>query len=128
MALRWTAHPDAEVRVTSAAPGGAPAPVQVTGSGCQVSGLTEGQPQLFEVPPSTADRTARELRSAPEQITATPRGQARPIATLRARPVGPDGAIRVRITWVPVDNSDVKIVRAERELTLRSEKWSRWTR
>jgi hypothetical protein len=118
VALRWSAHPDAEVRVTRAGPGGGPAPVQVIGSGCQVSGLTEGQPQHFEVTAVYRGPDGGELRSAPEQITATPRAQARPVSTLRARPVGIDGAIRVRITWVPVDNSDVKIVRAQRELTL----------
>jgi hypothetical protein len=117
VALRWTAHPDAEVRVTRAAPGG-PVPVPVSGSGCQVSGLTEGQPQLFEVTAVYRGPDGAELRSAPERITATPRAQARPISTLRARPVGTDGAVRVRITWVPVDNSDVKIVLAQRELTL----------
>lgn len=118
VALRWTAHPDADVRVTRAAPGGGPAPVRVSGSGCQVSGLVEGQPQLFAVTAVYRGPDGGELRSAPEQITATPRAQARPVSTLRARPVGADGGIRVRITWVPVDNSDVKIVRAERELTL----------
>lgn len=118
VALRWSAHPDAEVRVTRGGPGGGPAPVRVTGSGCQVSGLTEGQPQHFEVTAVYRGPDGGELRSVPEQITATPRAQARPVSTLRARPVGTDGAIRVRVTWIPVDNSDVKIVRAERELTL----------
>jgi hypothetical protein len=115
--LRWSAHADAEVRVTRAGPDGAPVPVRVTGSGCQVSGLTEGQPQYFEVRAVYRGPDGRELCSAPEGITATPRAQARPITTLRAQPVGNEGAIRVRITWVLVDNSDVKIVRAQREPT-----------
>jgi hypothetical protein len=51
----------------------------------------------------------------PEHIGATPRAEARPISTLRARPVGADGTIRVRVTWLPVDNSDVRIVRTDRE-------------
>lgn len=117
VALRWSAHPDAEVRVTRTGPGGAPVPVRVTGSGCQVSGLTEGQPQHFEVTAVYHGPDGSELRSAAEHITATPRAQARPVSTLRARPVGADGGIRVRVSWVPVDNSDVKIVRAIRELT-----------
>lgn len=118
VALRWSAHPDAEVRVTRTGPGGMPAPVRVTGSGCQVSGLTEGQQQHFEVTAVYRGPDGAELRSAPEHITATPRAQARPVSTLRARPHGSEGAIRVRVTWVPVDNSDMKIMRAEREPTL----------
>jgi hypothetical protein len=118
VALHWSAHPDAEVRVTSTAPGGTPAPVRVTGSSCQLSGLTEGQPQHFEVTAVYRGPDGAELRSAPEHITATPRAQARPISTLRARTDGTGGAIRVRVTWVPVDSSDVKIVRAARELAI----------
>jgi hypothetical protein len=118
VALRWSAHPDAEVRVTRTGPGGAPASVRVTGSGSQVSGLAEGQPQHFEVTAVYHGPDGSELRSVTEHITATPRAQARPVSTLRARPFGADGVIRVRVTWVPVDNSDVKIVRAEREHTL----------
>jgi hypothetical protein len=118
VALRWTAHPDAQVRVTMTGPGGTPVPVRVVGSGCQASGLTEGQPQHFEVTAVYRGPDGGELRSAAERLMATPRAQARPISTLRARPVDADGAIRVRVSWVPVDNSDVKIVRAERELTL----------
>jgi hypothetical protein len=118
VALRWTAHPDAEVRVTRVVPGAGPTPVRVSGSGCQVSGLAEGQPQQFEVTAVYRGPDGVELRSAPEQITATPRAQARAVTSLRARPVGADGDIRVRISWTPVDHSDVKIVRALREITL----------
>ena len=118
VALRWSAHPDAEVRVTTAGPGGGPVPVRVTGGGCQVSGLAEGQPQHFEVTAVYRGPDGGELRSAPEHITATPRAQARPVSTLRARPVSAEGVIRVRVSWIPVDSSDVKIIRAEREPTL----------
>lgn len=118
VALRWSAHPDAEVRVTRTEPGGTPAPVPVAGSGCQVSGLAEGRPQHFEVTACYRAPDGSELRSAPEHVAATPRAQARPISTLRAGPARPDDATRVRVSWVPVDNSDVKIMRAERETTL----------
>jgi hypothetical protein len=118
VALRWSAHPDAEVRVIRTAPGSAPVPVPVAGGGCQVSGLPEGQPQHFEVTAVYRGPDGGELRSAPEHVTATPRAQARPVSTLQARPVGADGAIRVLVTWFPVDKSDVRIVLAERELTL----------
>jgi hypothetical protein len=115
VALHWSAHPDARVQVTRAARGAAPIPVPVTGHGCRVSGLTEGQPQHFEVTAVYTGPDGGELRSAPEHVSATPRAEARPISTLRGRPVSTDGTIRVRITWLPVDNSDVKIVRTDRE-------------
>jgi hypothetical protein len=117
VALHWSAHPDAEVRVTRTAPGAVPVPVLVTGNGCQVTGLAEGQPQQFEVTAVYRGPDGAELRSAPERISATPRAPARPVSTLRARPVGTDGAIRVRVSWLPVDNSEVRIVRAQREPT-----------
>lgn len=115
VSLRWSAHPDAEVRVIRTGPGDAPA--RLTGSGCQVSGLAEGLPQQFEVTAVYRGPDGAELRSVPECITVTPRPSARPVSTLRATPVGADGAIRVLVTWVPVDNSEVKIVRADREVT-----------
>lgn len=115
VALRWSAHPDARIQVIRTAQGTAPTPVRVTGNSCQVSGLTEGQPQHFEVTASYIGPDGTELRSDPELITATPRAEARPISTLRARPVGVQGTIRVRVTWVPVDNADVRIVRTDRD-------------
>jgi hypothetical protein len=115
VALHWRAHPDARVQVTRTAPGTAPAPVRMSGASCQVSGLVEGQPQHFEVTAVYTGPDGAELRSAAEHISATPRAEARPISTLRARSVGTDGAIRVRVSWLPVDNSDVRIVRTDRE-------------
>jgi hypothetical protein len=115
VALHWSAHPDARVRVTRAVQGAEPVPVKVTGSSCQVSGLAEGQPQHFEVIAAYVGPDGVELCSASEHVSATPRAEARPVTTLRARPVGADGAIRVRVTWIPVDSADVKIIRADRE-------------
>lgn len=115
VALSWSALPDARVEVTRTAPGAAPVPVQVSGSRCQAGGLTEGQQQHFEVTAVYTGPDGAELRSVPQHISATPRAEARPISTLRARPVGTEDAIRVRVTWIPVDNSDIKIVRCDRE-------------
>ncbi|MBV9451907.1 MAG: hypothetical protein JO345_39080 [Streptosporangiaceae bacterium] len=115
VALHWSAHPDAQVKVTRTAPGAVAVPVRATGNSCQVSGLAEGQPQHFEVTAVYAGPDGAELRSAAEHISATPRAEARPISTLRAHPVGTDGAIRVRVTWLPVDNSEVRILRTDRE-------------
>jgi hypothetical protein len=115
VALHWSAHPDARVRVTRTAPGAEPVPVRVAGSSCQVSGLTEGQQQHFQLVATYVGADGGELCSAPEHISATPRAEARPVTTLRARPAGPGGAIRVRVTWIPIDNADVKIVRTDRD-------------
>jgi hypothetical protein len=115
VALHWSAHPDARVRVTRTARGAQPVQVRVTGSGCQVDGLTEGQQQHFQVIAAYVGPDGAELCSPPERVSATPRAEARPVTTLRARPVGADGAIRVQVTWIPVDNADVKIVRTDRD-------------
>jgi hypothetical protein len=115
VALSWSAHPDARVEVIRTAPGMAPAPVRVTGAGGQVSGLTEGQLQQFEVTAVYTGPDGAELRSAPAHIKATPRAQARPVTSLRARTVGSEGAIRVQVSWRRLDNSDVRIVRCDRE-------------
>lgn len=113
--LSWSAHPDAEVQVTRVGPDGTRTPARVAGSGCQVSGLPEGQPQRFEVTAVYRGPDGTELRSVPELASVTPRPQARPVTTLRATPVGEAGVVKVRITWVPVDSSDVKVMRADRE-------------
>ncbi|MGD0064691.1 MAG: hypothetical protein ABSB76_14755 [Streptosporangiaceae bacterium] len=121
IALHWTVHPDAHaVRVTRTASGGRPARVPVTGSGCHVQGLTEGQDQHFEVTALYRGRDGSELASATEQINAIPRSEARPIRKLRTEPFEAAGTMRVRISWTPVDKSEVRIVRSDTpsELTL----------
>jgi hypothetical protein len=112
--LSWSAHPAAEVRVTWIPPGGAPVPVPVTGSGCQVSGLEEGMPHHFEVTAVYRGPGRADLLSVPETVRITPRPPARPV-TLRARPVIVDGAIRVQVSWIPADWTDVKVIRANQE-------------
>ena len=118
IALHWLAHPDAKVQVTRTVPGAASVGVRVVGNRCQVGGLAEGQTQRFEVTAFYSGLDGAELRSAPERISATPRAEARPISTLRAGPVGEGSVGRVRVTWLPVDNSEVRIVRTDREPTL----------
>ncbi|HET9967094.1 MAG TPA: hypothetical protein VFQ68_02590 [Streptosporangiaceae bacterium] len=114
IALHWSAHPDAHaIRVTRTAAGGSPVQVPVTGNGCLVQGLTEGQDQHFEVTALYRGRDGRELAAAAEQINATPRSEARPIRKLRTEPFEAGGAVRVRISWAPVDKSEVRIVRSD---------------
>lgn len=114
IALHWSAHPDAHaVRVTRTAAGGSPVQVPVTGNGCHVQGLTEGQDQHFEVTALYQGRDGSEIASAAEQINATPRSEARPIRKLRTEPFEAGGTVRVRISWAPVDKSEVRIVRSD---------------
>lgn len=113
IALSWQAPPDAEVRVTRTQADAVPVPVRVRGNGCQLSGLPEGMVQYFEVVAVYRGPGGRELRSRAEQISATPRAEAKPVPALRARTVESNGAIWVRMTWPRVDGSEVKIYRSD---------------
>ncbi len=115
IALSWQAPADAEVRVTRAAPGAAPVRVPVADNGCQVTGLPEGTAQHFEVVAVYRGPGGAELVSRAEQVTAAPRAEAKPVPRLRASAVESNGAIRVRVTWPRVDNSDVRIMRSDTE-------------
>ncbi len=112
--VHWSAHPDARVvLVTSAAQGKPPVPVPVTGNSCQLTGLAEGEDQHIEVTAVYRGIDGAELRSAVAQINATPRSEAEPIRKLRARPIEVGGALRLRVSWTPVDNSEVRIMRSD---------------
>jgi hypothetical protein len=117
-ALSWLAHPDAEVRVTWTPPAGAAVPVPVTGRDCQVTGLEEGVPHYFEVTAVYRGPDGADLRSVPETVRITPHPPARPVTTLRAHPVIVDGAIRVQVSWIAADRTDVKVIRADRDPAL----------
>jgi hypothetical protein len=112
--VHWSAHPDAqEVRVTRSADGVPPTPVAVIGNSCQLTRLAEGQTQHFEVVAIYRGLDGAELRSAAEQINATPRSEAQPIPKLRVRLVEVGGAVRVRVAWTPIDSSEVRIRRSD---------------
>jgi hypothetical protein len=111
--VHWSAHPAAhQILVTRSAPGIPPAPIPVIGNSCQLTGLPEGQAQHFEVTAVYRGLDGTELCSAAAQINATPRSEAQPIPKLRARPIEDGGAVRVRVAWTPVDNSEVRILRS----------------
>jgi hypothetical protein len=111
--VHWSAHPAAqEVRVTRSCQGAPPAPVAVTGNSCRLTGLPEGQVQHFEVTAIYHGLNGAEMPSATAQINATPKSEAQPIPKLRARLVDVGGAVRVRVAWKPVDNSEVRIMRS----------------
>ena len=124
IALRWSAHRDAhEVRVTRAAPGGPAMRVPVTGSGCHVPGLTEGQAQHFEVTAIYRGLDGAEMASAAEQINVTPRSEAQPIRKLRTEPVESGGTVRIKVSWTPVDKSEVRIMRSDTPPALKLGTW-----
>ena len=109
--MHWSTHPDAQqVRVTRSAAGRPRAAMAVTGNSCQLTGLPEGEAQHFEVTAVYQSPDGAEMLSAVEQVNATPRSEAQPIPRLRVRTVEAGGAVRVRVAWAPVDNSDVHIL------------------
>jgi hypothetical protein len=113
ISLSWSAHPAAHgVRVVRRTAGQPPVPVPVTGNGCHLEDLAEGQPQHFEVTVLYSGLDGGELCSPAEHLEATPRSAAQPIARLRVRPVEVGGAARLRVSWTPPDHSEVQIRRA----------------
>jgi hypothetical protein len=113
IALHWYAHPEAEVRVIWTAPGAPPAPLPVTGNSHQLTGLAEGRAHHFEVTAIYSGPDGAELRSVAEHISVIPRAPAQPVQQLRAFAVEAGGAVRVRVSWAPVDNSEVRILRSD---------------
>jgi hypothetical protein len=111
--LHWSTDPGADhVRVVRLVPGAAPVPQQVNGNNCHLGGLVEGVKLNFEVIAVYLGPDGAQLLSAAVPVSATPRSEAQPIPRLRVRPVEVGGAIRVRVAWTPVDNSEVRIMRS----------------
>lgn len=114
LTLHWSAHPAMyEVRVMRTTPGMPKAPVPVKANTCHLTGLPQGQAQHFEVTAVYRGLGGSELVSPVEQISATPRAQARPVERLRVRPIEAAGGLRVRVAWTPVGESEVRIMRAD---------------
>jgi hypothetical protein len=112
--VHWSAHPATQaVEVTRAVKGKPPARLPVSGNSCQLTGLPEGETQFLEVTAIYRAPDGTQMRSAVAQIDATPRSEAKPIPKLRARPIEVAGAIRLRVAWTPVDNSEVRIMRSD---------------
>lgn len=109
--LHWQAKPEARVRVTRATPGGARAQVPVSGNSVQLRDLPDGVTQVFEVVACYQGPDGAELRSLPQTVTATPRGEAKPNDTLRVTTTLAGGQTRVRASWKQIDSSEVKILR-----------------
>lgn len=122
--VHWAAHPVAhEVRVTRSSQGASFTPVAVTGNSCRLTGLPEGQVQHFEVTAVYRGLNGAELLSAAAQINATPMSEAQPIPKLRAQVVNVGSAVRVRVSWRPVDLSEVRIMRSDAPPTWQFGTW-----
>jgi hypothetical protein len=108
--VRWSTHPAAVgVEVHRTAPGEAPVELRAEGNSCRLTGLPEGVPVHFEIAALYRDSTGSVRRSAVEHVDATPRSAARPLAKLRARPIGAGDAVRVRVSWSAIDSSEVRV-------------------
>jgi hypothetical protein len=108
--LHWEGKPEAEVRVTRSASGADQVPVAASGNSAQLKGLPEGIAQRLDVVAVYRGAGGAELRSLPQQVIATPRGEGRPNNTLKVTTVQAAGRIRVRATWTRIDSSEVHIL------------------
>jgi hypothetical protein len=115
VSLSWTAHQDAEVRVTRAAQGTSQVIIPEPGTGYHVTGLPEGVPQRFEVVAVYPGQGGVELTSQPVRLNLIPRGAAKPNGTLQVTTAELDGRLRATLTWHRIDASDVKILRTHAE-------------
>jgi hypothetical protein len=114
--VHWSVHPSVhavEAVRQDAGAGSSPA-LEVVNNSTRISGLVEGRSVQVTVTAIYVAQDGRSLRSAPVQISATPRSEAQPINSLCARPVDVPGRVWVRVSWTPVDHSEVRIVRADR--------------
>lgn len=111
--VHWSTHPAChETEASRTEPGNAPTKLTVSNNSCYLGGLVEGQSLHFEITAVYRGVDGSVLRSSVAQINATPRSEASPIGKLRARPIDVAGEVRLRISWTPVDGSEVRILRS----------------
>ena len=112
--FHWSGHPHVNRFIAAQRlADGQRSPRDVVNNSVRLIGLPEGQPVSIEVIAEYRAPDGRPLRSQPRDISATPRSRARPIDAIRARPAARGGDCNVAISWVRVDNSDVRIRRSE---------------
>jgi hypothetical protein len=109
--VRWSSHPACVgVEVQRAEPGTRREPVESGPSSCRLTGLPEGVPIHFEIVAVYRDPRGNLHRSEAKHVDATPRSAAKPLPKLRARPVDNGGKVLVRVSWTPIDSSEVRIL------------------
>lgn len=108
--VRWSTHPaGVGVEVHRTEPGLAPTELKAEGNSCHLNGLPEGVPVHFEIVALYRDPTGAVRKSDVEHVDATPRSAARPLDKIRAKPVDAGGDVRVRVSWRPIDSSEVRV-------------------
>lgn len=110
--VRWSTHPACSgVQVSRTQPGKAPERLDSEHNSCRLTGLPEGVPVHVEIVALYRDSGGNERKSDGIHIDATPRSAAKPLTKLTARPVEiGNGDVGARISWTPIDNSEVRIL------------------
>jgi hypothetical protein len=112
--FRWSTHPACVgVELFRVESGKGLVPLPVEQNSCHLTDLPEGVPVHVQITALYRDSNGGVLKSDVTHLDATPRSAAQAIARLRARPVVVDGAIRLRVSFTPVDNSEVRILRSD---------------
>jgi hypothetical protein len=113
MTVHWSTHPACSaVEVNRTEPGKAPVNIAADHNSCRLTGLPEGVPVHVEIVAVYRTPSGDVLRSNVTHVDATPRSAAKPLDRLRVRHIVTDGELRIRVSWTPVDRSEVRILRA----------------
>jgi hypothetical protein len=107
----WSTH--SAVRHVEAArrDGGRSESVKTNGNSARITGLTEGSSVQIELTAVYEAPDGTLMRSNPVIVTDTPRAAARPLEAVRATPVAATGGVQIRVSWTPVDRSEVRFRR-----------------
>jgi len=112
--FHWSGHPQAHrFSVTQRMPSGEHRPMRVSNNSVHLTGLLEGQPVSIEVVAEYQSPDGTVMRSDPCDISAVPRSRAQPVQILHAQPSSSGPEVNLSISWIRVDNSDVRIRRSE---------------
>lgn len=113
MTVHWSTHPACSgVEVHRTEPGKKPVRLESEHNSLRLTGLPEGVPVHIEIVAIYRTPAGEVLRSPVAHVDATPRSAAKPLDRLRARPVVSGDETRVRVSWNPVDHSEVRILRS----------------
>jgi hypothetical protein len=111
--VHWSTHPACTgVEVHRTEPGKSPVKLESEHNSFRLTGLAEGVPVHVEIAAVYRTSNGEVLRSSVTHVDATPRSAAKPLDRLRARPVNTSGEVRVRVSWTPIDHSEVRIRRS----------------